>query len=400
MKKFIKAIIGIICFFIFSIILVLGIFIFFTYDNEKITYDASQTHDTLEQIFCDDTQSSLKNIYDTNYEDNKLEINFSVDEINSYIVDLIRDKVEPEYLISKDYIISKSSLTLNSILFVEGKDCIKAKARMTAANFYKTTASLGANVTIDENNLLTCTFENFSIGRNITVKRDLVLKIFKNLNLQLGESSGFNFDQLTFTLDVNKIFKESLADQFLYEILDACDHEIVMGKSGISLIFDTTKLFDKGTTIPSYSENFDAKLIAAAASKMLILTGPEFNTIVQSKLDPKKLINTAITFGDAELFTISLDDMYFDLATSSIKSNLLIDDLKSNVQINANIAVTGGNAEISASSIFVGSLSQINASTIISKYTISAQDLGMPEGFSIESFVVKNEDETLVITFK
>ncbi|MBQ3253505.1 MAG: hypothetical protein IJA65_03025 [Acholeplasmatales bacterium] len=388
MKKLFRNIIIVISFFVFLIVLSLGLLGFYTYDNEKMNYDKDKDYAGITNVIGDSMYNSFSNIASTNYEENEIDINISIDELNNYIYKIIKETVNENYLEEDDYIIQRSGIRIDSLFFEIYNGELMAKLRLTAYEFYKTTISLTASLSIDSNKILTIYFDDFKIGNYFTIKRDILLKLIKNIDFALD--SGINFSELTLTIDFSELLDQAVGDQFLLSLIDNCSYNVGLTDDGISLIVDTTPIFNGGNDI------INLEPISLDPSKSSITLNEEgFNSIIKSILIEKleesyKMLN----IGEKE-FNIRFDGVYYDISTDIIHSNLCINDVKTSAKLIMTTEVDGNSLKFRLSSLYIGDANIVYLDDLFTEITIDSSMLGV----SIQDITIDKVNEKITINY-
>ena len=102
LRKLIFGIIGFVLLIVIALVLVFAI----SYDESKCSIDMTKDYRKIDTIVGDGIFDSLDNIRKSNYEESKNNISFGItqDELNYYLVQAIRNSVNPKYLDGDDYI--------------------------------------------------------------------------------------------------------------------------------------------------------------------------------------------------------------------------------------------------------------------------------------------------------
>lgn len=388
MKKLFRNIIIVISFFVFLIVLSLGLLGFYTYDNEKMNYDKDKDYAGITNVIGDSMYNSFSNIASTNYEENEIDINISIDELNNYIYKIIKETVNENYLEEDDYIIQRAGIRIDSLFFEIYNGELMAKLRLTAYEFYKTTISLTASLSIDSNKILTIYFDDFKIGNYFTIKRDILLKLINNIDFALD--SGINFSELTLTIDFSELLDQAVGDQFLLSLIDNCSYNVGLTDDGISLIVDTTPIFNGGNDI------INLEPISLDPSKSSITLNEEgFNSIIKSILIEKleesyKMLN----IGEKE-FNIRFDGVYYDISTDIIHSNLCINDVKTSAKLIMTTEVDGNSLKFRLSSLYIGDANIVYLDDLFTEITIDSSMLGV----SIQDITIDKVNEKITINY-
>ena len=102
MFKFIFRIIGLILLLIF---IGIGVLLYLGYENEELPYNEKPETTSIDVLAANSIYNSLDNIHSSNYQNNYLALELSVDDVNAIIIDMIR-KVNPDYLILSQHFIN------------------------------------------------------------------------------------------------------------------------------------------------------------------------------------------------------------------------------------------------------------------------------------------------------
>ena len=417
MKKLFKIIFGIFGTLITLSLILSIVVIFLLYDDEKPNFTADTEYNTIPVEVGKDLKNSLNNISTTNYSDNYVELSLDVDTLNGFLVDIIRDSINEEYLISTDKIVSINSLSIDSIFFIGDGDYLGLKLRASAFGFFKTTFSISTTLTCDENMVLTASYKKFNLGNNISIDKSYVESILNSLGNEInGSVSAFNITSDSIEIDLRKFLSSSTSSSLIFDLISSADMSVKFSDSKVIIRFDTSKLFsdysfdNPKTTNGIMSAVGEALLNPNADSSFTIsLTEEQFNALIYDDVtvEINKLSKT-YEIGD-ESFSISVipDSVYYNIFSSKIGLGILFNNLEASAEVDitrtlekneefiTNIKIEVGGFKIGQ--YYVDSYSEHLSSFSISKDQIIAS-LNLGDTYNIKDIEFNEVSKIIKIT--
>ena len=394
--------------FFLSLFILVGIlvatFIWLTYDNDSTKLNPNLEPREIETLVSDDLKDSLNNISETDYSENNITLNIMVEDINALIVKGVRENLNSNYLISEDYILEKYGLSIKTIYAYTKDDALYIRGTLSGFGFYHTTVTLACSMKI-ENRDLVIQFDSFSLGKRLGVKKNIALKIFDLLNVNLGEKNGFDLDTLSYRLNIDSLISNLNLDNEILNALFSSDISLAIGSDRISLILDTSDIFNKGIELPNYVYGIDIneKLDNAIVSNDLKLeiNNDELNTLIKDMMKGL-LFNQDLMIGDNS-FNFKIEDLYLDLKNSEIRSNIYIDKVKSSLNVGIDITEEiNENGEmllmITPKVLKIGSKVIGENQNIIKPIEINAKSLGIDTKAIIKNIVIDKNRSIIEIS--
>ncbi len=328
MFKFIGKLIGII-----SLLLLIGtlIILYLGYDSEVIPYEEKPEVDTLDEIIGSDLYNSLDTIAASNYQDNYLVLSLSVDEVNAFIIDIIRQK-NPNYLVDgNNTIVEIMGTSFDGIFFDVVDGNLSGKAYFKVANFYKSNIAVEVGVEIDDNNNLLVTFEDLKAGKGIKLTRSMITKLIGLFADYIPETEVVDLENLSISLDIQKYLADLSDNALINDLISAGVYVLEVGEADLQLKIDTSKMINGGVTVKNgviitpddVINSFDYQ---AGLSGSVTISEANFNYLILEEFeDDLASFTTTITIA-GKAFSISLSDFYLDLDTLTISTNLHINN--------------------------------------------------------------------------
>ena len=209
MFKFIFRIIGLILLLIF---IGIGVLLYLGYENEELPYNEKPETTSIDVLAANSIYNSLDNIHSSNYQNNYLALELSVDDVNAIIIDMIR-KVNPDYLINSQALVELAGTSINGLFFDIVNGNLSAKVYMTLIKFYKTNVEVEVAASI-EGNTINLSFEDLRIGKDLSLNRKLALKLMQKFADSLPETEIIDYKTLTVSFDFSEYLAE-LSDNIL-----------------------------------------------------------------------------------------------------------------------------------------------------------------------------------------
>ncbi len=413
MGKILKFIIFSIITIILLIIIGVVVIVLLSGDSSKDEFDTSVEYRTVETIIGEDLSSSIEEIKSTNYlaENNHVNVIITEEEINNYLVQLIRETINADYLISKDYIKEAYGIRLNSVFFHMDGDLLSCKFRVDILNAYKTSLTLSANLSVDDDKVLNVELVDAKLGKGtITITTNFVKDCIKKLKLKFNETAQFDPNTFTFKFNIEKILKDSCKDDLLVFMINNCDYDVFVADSKLNLVIDTKDLFMPEQAIDTASAStLEAKKLAALAEAetnlshnySLTITENEFNHMIQEAInDSISSFKKDIIIGSTTI-ELKIKKMYLYFESLNIKSNLYTNDCSTPLDINFEL-VPIKLEYINALYIKMGSkkLGNIDATDSFNIFTIPPiplETIGF-ENVNITNININNADKTITFT--
>ncbi len=176
--KLLKTIIKIVLFIVLLLVIGVVVFLLIIMDNGQTDFTPDDSL-TLENVLGSDLEESLNNISLLSDEErttdkNKIELSLTIDELNNFVVQMIRSNVNSNYLVDgNNTVLEAGPAKLKSIFFEPyNENTISVKGRVEALNFYKTSLTLAGMPKIDGNNLV-FQFTDFKFGNSINIAKGI-----------------------------------------------------------------------------------------------------------------------------------------------------------------------------------------------------------------------------------
>lgn len=408
----------IIFFSIFTIILliIVGLIavVLLSGDSSKDEFDTTAEYRSFETIIGEDLSSSLTTIKETNYneDNNKITIKITEEELNNYLVSLIRENINSEYLISNEYVKEAYGIRLNSLFFHMEGDVLSAKFRVDILNVYKTSLTLAAKISIDENRILNLELVHAKLGKGtITITTNFVKNSIKKLKLKFNETAQFDPNTFTFKFDINKILEENCKDELLSLMIKNCPYDVFVSDSKLNLVIDTKDLFmdeqaiDTATASTLEAKKLEAKALAEASLShdySLTITENEFNYMIQTAINESiSSFEKNLTIGNSNI-KLQIKKMYLHFDNFNIKSNLYTNDCATPLDISFELVPIKLGEYVNSIYIKPGSkkLGNINATDSLDIFTIPPIPLDTIgfEDMNISDINVNKTDKTITFT--
>jgi len=364
MIKLFKFIFKLVAFVVAICFILLLVVFFISFDDEKPNFTAETKYNSIPVEVGSDLNYSLDNIYRSNYEDNYVELSFSVDTLNGFLTEIIRNQINENYLITDDSVMNIGGASLDSIFFVTDDDSIGLKIRVSVMGFYKTTLSILTKLEANDSMVVNATFSKFSLGNNISVDRKIIENVLNALAKVLnGKIDGFNINKASLSINIKDFILSSSTDTLMLDLISSSNMSISIKDSNIVMKIDTSKLFKKYSLSNSKTNEGINDTIASAlanpnsdSSYTISLTTDQFNYLISNEFD-EALGNLSKTYEIGEnIFSMSVipNTPYYDVFSSKILLGLKFNSLESEASIDITNNVVKNGDYVSHLNIEVG----------------------------------------------
>lgn len=345
--KLIKTLLKIILFIVLVVIVGAVIFLLVIMDTSDTTFKPTDGV-SVEEVLGSDLNTSLDNISkldDTGRttDKNAIEISISTEELNNFVVEIIRSNLDSTYLKedgqTKVYTAGPSAI--DSVFFENYNETnLGVKARVEALNFYKTSLTLAGAPSIDGDNLV-FQFNEFKLGNRISLSREQVIGFKDFFKLNFGSIQGFDLDTMTFKFDISSFMESSNAfGNIISSIGKTCEYK----DDNLLLTFDTKNIFTPLTPIQEPVISFEAPSLAALAhDHTLEISENQFNFIIKHELEntSEEAKENGATGGSFKLgsneFTYKLEKLYYNIDTEQMQAYIYINEAKANLVADVDI---------------------------------------------------------------
>ena len=351
----------------FVVILAVGAVILFAIstDNSKVEFDMTKEYRSFDVIVGEDLNNSLLNIKESNYaiENNKLTIGITDEEINYYIISMIRQNVNENYLDTDENIVKNDKAELKGIMFKIENDKISIKMR-AKLSFYDTSINVTAKLNID-NKMLIFKLEDTKLG-SLPIPIDFIKSMMTNMNVKLEGDTGFDPETFEFKMNMESLLKSATDNEILSIIINNCDYNVTVADSKLKLILNTDKIFMPEQNVSTgnsagYSELLEVAKNAAIEdsthSYSCTITEEIFNSLIIDNL--KEAVNGfSMSFGIGKNnFSIGLKGIYYSIEKGALITNLVISDVTSPILLHVSIIPNKIGNEINSLSLKVEGIS-------------------------------------------
>ena len=402
--KVIKHLFGFVLFLVLLLGLLAGGLCALIYDGSKAPDDLVYEVVDMEGECSDDFKASLVNITSSNYEDNNIKLDFSINQLNGMLAKLIREKLNPQFQLEggDKHVYKTKQFSVDSAYLMENEGALKLKAHFTALGFLKTSLAVQADIKVKDTNLVIA-FNEVSIGERFS--KGFAIKVFQQIidamNIDLGGKEGFNASTMSMEIPIRDIFPQSMVENKMLGMLLGCSFTAGVTDFGLSLSINTAPLFNKGVTLPLSSEiDINDKLTNGKLEGTLIgfsVSEAEVNKLIEGAI-ADKLFNEAITLGN-NVFNVRLDGLYYNIKESKLISNLFLDDVKTSITIDVTAGVVEKDGLKSISirpvSAVLGTLPLADVAGLVPEIVIDEALLGLDSKTSIKDLVIDRENGKL-----
>lgn len=409
--KLLKTIIKIVLFIVLLLVIGVVVFLLIIMDNGQTDFTPDDSL-TLENVLGSNLEESLNNISLLSDEErttdkNKIELSLTIEELNNFVVQMIRSNVNSNYLKDgNNTVLEAGPAKLKSIFFEPyNENAISVKARVEALNFYKTSLTLAGMPKIDGNNLV-FQFTDFKFGNSINISKDQVISVKDFFKLELGNIQGFNLDDMTFSFDISSFMNSSNA---FSNIVSDVNKDCTYANNSLTLAFDTKDIFTPIEAIQEPALEFTIPPMTDLISDSLTLTENQFNYLIAKELNDTKdeAKEAGATGGEFKIgnskFTYNLDKLYYNIDTEEMQAYIYINECKTNLVASVEILknYSGGYLEsldINVLKIKLGK-KEMDAKNFFSKINIPASNFTFGYDIKIEDMVFNKTLEDCTITF-
>ena len=410
--KLIKTIIKIVVFLVILVVLAAVIFLLIIMDTSKTDFTVDENV-TIEKVLGSSLEGSLNNIAGLSDEErktekNKKELSLKNDELNNFVVQVIRDNINSNYLVdTNNSILEAGPAKLNSIFFEEyNENNLAVKARFEAFNFYKTSLTLAGSPSLEGNNLV-FHFSDFKFGNTIGISKDQFISVKDFFKLELGSIQGFDLNNMTYSFDISSLMNSSNA---FGDIIAGAEKNVTYADKKLSLAFDTRKIFTEVTPIQEPVASFTIPSLAELALGNLVLDENQFNYIIKEQLNDtsSSARENGATGGSFKLgdstFTYNLDKLYYNIDTEQMQAYIYINEVKANLiaDVSMKKVFDGSNLDsidINVNTIKIGETT-VNASNFFSTINIPASNFTFGyDAIDVKDIIFDKENEKCTIQF-
>ena len=411
--KLIKTIIKIVVFLVILVILAAVVFLLIIMDTSTSDFTPDDNV-TIEKVLGKSLEDSLANVATLTNDErktdkNKIELSLTIDELNNFVVQVIRDNVNKDYLANSDNnsILEAGPAKLNTILFEEFNETnIAAKVRVEALGFYKTSLTLAGSPSIVDNNLV-FQFNNFKFGNTINISKEQVISVKDFFKLDFGTIQGFDLNNMTYSFDLSSLMNSSNA---FGEIVNGAGKNAYYKDKKLTLSFDTREIFTEVKPIQEPVASYSVPSLVDLAMGNLILDENQFNYLIAQQLN--QTTNSArengatggsFTIGNST-FTYNLDKLYYNIDTEQMQAYIYINEVKANLVADVEMEkiYNGTHVEsldISVKTIKIGN-TLVDASNFFSKINVPASNFTFGyDVIDVDDIIFNKENETCTIKF-
>ena len=353
--KLIKTILKIILVLVLLIIIGVVVFLVVISDNSKSDYKPSDSPESLETIIGKSIYDSLENISNIDRserslsEDNKIDIEFSYQDLNDCVTSLIRTNNaigNPTYLMENGTteIKSVTGASLSSVTFQEINGKLGCVARGSAVGFYHTSISmvLSEDPSILDN-VLYLKLGEVKLGNKLNISANFVKGVFDRFNLfKDSDNELFDIKNLTMHLDLNKQLENFTDSTRFTDFLGNAKFSASYtagSDAKLALTVDTKDIFITYDDIPEAPTTYaiDPALILGAENHSLTLSEENFNCLIMHEMDKSAFDLEPMSLGGYD-YNFKLNNFYFDVnahtSSSEVLAEVSINNLKTKVTAN------------------------------------------------------------------
>lgn len=365
MRKLLKFIFSFVAILLsLAFVLVLVVF-FILYDNEKPNFTSETEYTAVDIEVGHDLNHSLYSINSSKYENNNIELSVGIDSLNGVLVDIIRESINEEYLISTDKVISINSISIDSIFFTDEGDSLGLKLRVSAMGFFKTTFTLSTKLSCANNMVLVASFNKFGLGNNISIDGSYLEDILNQLGQEFNnEVEGFKITDKAIEIDL-KHFLLSSSDSLFFDLMSATDIDVEFKEGAVIISSDTSNIFSDFTFENPKTMDGISDAVANSISNpnedgsyTINLTEEQFNYLVSQDVNENiNRISKTYEIGENN-FSISIikDSVYYNIFDSKIGFGIKFNNIEASGQIDITRTIFKENDHVSSINIEVGGL--------------------------------------------
>ncbi|MBQ9449521.1 MAG: hypothetical protein IJU60_06590 [Acholeplasmatales bacterium] len=363
---------------ILLLLLIIGIvIILFIISGEKQKVNRNYTNvQTIENIFGDDLETSLKNIKNSDYKsvNNRISVDISQDEMNYFIYTFVIENAYNKHPNDKTYILgsNEAKITELEILFTDDNK-VNVEAGAKLLGFYNTIANIYANPKIitdtNGNKRLAFEVENVKMGQKLNVPDFLTGLILDRFEMSGDIAFGKVDGKYVLSLDLAKVLFPNISNTLLKEILNKGTYNVYVKNKKLVFDISTSNIFGKPTEdIPAVTTAqktaLAAKFLAATVTHKVNLNNTEFNALIDSSLK-KTLDEKKGNFKvGTKTFTYDFQNCYFYIDGTLLKGVMFINDTSIPFEVDFEVTVEKNTSnKFSALSLAVKSV-KINELTL------------------------------------
>lgn len=331
MFKFIFRIIGLILLLIF---IGIGVLLYLGYENEELPYNEKPETTSIDVLAANSIYNSLDNIHSSNYQNNYLALELSVDDVNAIIIDMIR-KVNPDYLINSQALVELAGTSINGLFFDIVNGNLSAKVYMTLIKFYKTNVEVEVAASI-EGNTINLSFEDLRIGKDLSLNRKLALKLMQKFADSLPETEIIDYKTLTVSFDFSEYLAELSDNILINDLLIKGDYSLNAVADKLEVRMQTEHIFTGVQEIKKGSLTMPDSLDILSGT--VIVDESMFNYLINEEIElDMSDFETVINIAGKD-FEVSFDEFYLDLASLTIDTNLYLNECATKASLKINIS--------------------------------------------------------------
>ncbi|MCQ2797946.1 MAG: hypothetical protein MJ241_05805 [Bacilli bacterium] len=309
-------------------------------DDQTAGFKYDETPMVIENELANDIDASFKKIKETNYETNEITIDLTMGQLNSFIVSVAQDKLNPDYLKDEQHqsLYENGGFRVDSVYFASEGENIKLVACIGYKNVIKSAASVSVSVSVKEGNQLVIELSTIKVGKYINLNAGQIKSLLDNFKQYLsnGNIDGLDLENMTYTIDLNKVVYEALSSNpFIRDMFCALNYGARIEDGMIKLSVDTTKIFTGPRTKPS-DEEFPKPDLTTLMTEYttngfvtIEMTEPQFNNIAYDDLNAT-IGSFAPSFDLGEkTFTLTCSDPWYNFNAGQVETNFSVNEVES-----------------------------------------------------------------------
>lgn len=411
--KLIKTLIKIILFIILFVIIGAVVFLLVIMDTSDTSFKPTDGV-SIEEVLGSDLNTSLNTISGLDNEGRKtdknaIEISFTTEELNNFIVEIIRSNISQNYLKEggETKVFTAGPSAIDSVFFEDyGENTLSVKARVEALNFYKTSLTLAGTPSIEGDELV-FKFTDFKLGNRIGLTSDQVIGFKDFFKLNFGSISGFDLDTMTFRFDISSFMESSNA---FGNIIKGVDKNCEYKDKNLVLKFDTRNIFTELQPIQEPVASFEIPDLALLALEhKLELTENQFNFIIKHELEntTNDAQENGATGGSFKIgsneFTYKLEKLYYNIDTEQMQAYIYINEAKANLVADVDISTIKSGDYVDSLKIKVKTIklgnTLMDASNFFSEIIIPASNFTFGYDLHVKDIKFNKTEEKCDIEF-
>lgn len=281
---------------------------------------------------------SLDNIKTSNYEDNKLSVTITPDQLNAFIIQTVQTKI-PEFPETQNYMAKAGDAVLDSVYVVGEGENLSIYACVRYGNIIKTSAKISAGFSITEGNKLNFKIDRVKLGKYLGISPARVTSMLNGFLPSSTESvlPGLDLQTMTYTLDLNKIIEDNVNEPFVRDLLRALDFDAGIVDGEIYLNIATDKIFTGHRTpkvgnaegIGDIATLATQAILAGKTSIDLELTESQFNALAAKDLSEGiAQFHPEFEFSGYK-FDFGISDPYYIINKAEVETSFILNGVES-----------------------------------------------------------------------